>query len=144
MGGIDLNHASCPQANEIVGAARFYTPREDGLRQPWSGRVWLNPPYGGLGPKFIARLADCCRSGAVEQACALLGTHHLTSKWFGGFTAFDPLACLPNGRLRFSGSETRPAHGSVVLGIGVDPEAFWREFAGFGPVWALHGRRAAP
>jgi hypothetical protein len=27
-------------------AAQHYTERDDGLKQPWHGRVWLNPPYG--------------------------------------------------------------------------------------------------
>ena len=32
--------------SENAKCARFYTPAQNGLAQPWSGNVWLNPPYG--------------------------------------------------------------------------------------------------
>jgi hypothetical protein len=30
----------------FVPARRVYTEADDGLRQPWFGTVWLNPPFG--------------------------------------------------------------------------------------------------
>jgi hypothetical protein len=30
----------------ICPALRYLTPVEDGLRQPWEGVVWMNPPFG--------------------------------------------------------------------------------------------------
>ncbi len=44
LGGIDLDPASCAQANETVQAARYCGVADDGLKQEWKGRVWLNPP----------------------------------------------------------------------------------------------------
>jgi ParB family transcriptional regulator, chromosome partitioning protein len=138
MGGIDLDPASCPQANETVRATRFYTVKEDGLRQQWSGKVWLNPPYGRVGPKFIAKLAESYRSAALTQACLILASNHQHTKWFSSLTTLKPIKCSSNGRLKFSGKGS-PKHGSVVLGIGVDRDAFGREFARFGEVWTPYG-----
>lgn len=40
----DVDVASPPWATHVP-AKRAFTKAEDGLGQPWSGRVWMNPPY---------------------------------------------------------------------------------------------------
>src|SRR5262249_31538221 len=40
LGAIDLDPASCPQAQEAVRAAHYFTAADDGLSRPWHGRVW--------------------------------------------------------------------------------------------------------
>ena len=46
----DLDPASCPKELSSVPARRIYTIEDDGLSQPWQGRVWLNPPYSNPTP----------------------------------------------------------------------------------------------
>src|SRR5262245_41314315 len=47
LDGIDLDPASCEMANEIVGARKFVTKADDGLRCHWTARsLFCNPPYG--------------------------------------------------------------------------------------------------
>lgn len=48
MGAIDLDPASCALANETVRASAFFSKLDDGLKQKWHGRVWLNPPGGQM------------------------------------------------------------------------------------------------
>lgn len=42
---IDLDPASCQEANRVIGAARFFTVKDDGLAMTWDAEtVWCNPP----------------------------------------------------------------------------------------------------
>jgi len=41
---------------------QFFTKRQDGLKQPWHGNVWLNPPYDNIGP-WAAKAWEYSSSG---------------------------------------------------------------------------------
>lgn len=45
LGAFDLDPCA-PVSPPWPMAARTFTTLIDGLSQPWTGRVWLNPPYG--------------------------------------------------------------------------------------------------
>jgi hypothetical protein len=38
-------------------AIKHYTIVDDGLNQPWEGRVWLNPPYGPQTGMWLKKMA---------------------------------------------------------------------------------------
>ena len=43
-------------ARSSVPSRYFYNAEDDGLSREWHGRVWLNPPYGPVLPKFVDRM----------------------------------------------------------------------------------------
>lgn len=57
LGAFDLDPCAAPIPRPWPTAGRHFTAADDGLRHPWSGRVWLNPPYSRM-EVWLARLAD--------------------------------------------------------------------------------------
>lgn len=44
---------------ENAKCERYYTPEQDGLKQPWDGVVWCNPPYSkGNIPKWLEKASN--------------------------------------------------------------------------------------
>jgi hypothetical protein len=156
MGGIDLDPASHEEANRVVNAARYFTADDDGLKQPWRGRVFLNPP-GGLVGEFWAKLV------AEYQAC-----HVTQAVWIGysleqlqtlqcvgaALTPLDFPICVTNRRIAFVENEQKrlarvakllaagktpnqkssPSHGNYIAYLGAEPERFAAIFSQFGQV----------
>mgnify|MGYP003386834170 CR=1 FL=1 len=72
LGQFDLDPCA-PITRPWPTAARHYTIEDDGLIQPWSGRVWCNPPYGLEAAKWLARCAD--HGDAIALIFARTETH---------------------------------------------------------------------
>lgn len=140
MGGIDLDPASCAAANEIVGAKTFYDQNTDGLTQPWTGRVWMNPPYGKATKFFIVKLLDEFTKGNVTQAITLLSVNTVDRGWFKPL--WDHTVCFTYGRVKFTSPDvgdkvakaTSPPIGSVFVYLGQQVKTFAEHFSPVGAV----------
>jgi DNA N-6-adenine-methyltransferase (Dam) len=80
LGEIDLDPMSCPQANRIVRATRIFTKAEDGLRQEWHGRVWLNAPFNRMRPS-VQKLLHEYKAGRTTEAI-MLSISSTSTRWF--------------------------------------------------------------
>jgi phage N-6-adenine-methyltransferase len=135
LGAIDLDPASNALAQETVKAQRYFDKDQDGLRQPWYGRVWLNPPYQRLLiGKFISKLLMEWNAGRVTECIAL--THNYTdAMWFHDAASAADVVCFTQGRIRFyepSGALAKPTQGQAFLYFGQQHDAFRREFGRLG------------
>lgn len=149
LGGIDLDPASCPDANQTVRAIRYYTKEQDGLAQPWYGRTWLNPPFSrvnvargmepGDHPKsmlqaWIDKLISEHRCGNVPAAI-LLTKADPKQKWFQPL--WDYTICFSRDRVYFNRPGLEPEKmmfGTVFVYLGPDPEKFVSVFRQFGRI----------
>lgn len=141
LGGIDLDPASCELAQATIKAKRYYTKADDGLAQPWEGRVYLNPPYGTTGGEsnqgiWAQRLAEAYTSGAVTGA-VLLVKAALGYEWFEALWYRWPV-CFPRRRLSFGmpdgSGDGQSKQGSALFYFGREPERFEERFRQFGRV----------
>jgi ParB family chromosome partitioning protein len=149
LGGIDLDPASCAEANQTVGARYFYDKEDDGLAQPWYRRVYLNPPYSlegaarGMEPGrvkkavmtyWIEKLIEEYRLGRVDQAI-LLSKADPKQLWFQSL--WDYPICFVRSRLLFNRPGLPPEKhqfGNVFVYFGRDQDKFLEVFTQFGPV----------
>lgn len=140
LGGIDLDPASCPEAQIIVGASAHYGRQSsggfvDGLTRPWSGCVFINPPgterdtsgkvLRGTGPgawwrKLLDEL-DAGRTTAAIWVAYSIEQVQQTQGWGGGMLQRAAAVCFPAKRIRFwrhNGQRlvpgAQPTHASAI------------------------------
>ena len=139
MGGIDLDPASHEVANRCVKAKRYFTADDDGLSQPWTGRVFLNPPYSRQAGKaeFIAKLAASFDAGTVTAATVVL-SYDFSASWFEPLRGLYAAICLFRGRVQFykvtPGDGHDPALGTSLVYLGPDVGRFSKAVTSFGDV----------
>lgn len=90
----DLDPAAPPGGVPWVPAERHYCEADDGLTQPWDGRVWLNPPYGPHTAAWLRKLA------AHGDGIALVFARTDTA-WFHETVPSADVVCFLEGRLTF-------------------------------------------
>lgn len=118
LGHFDLDPcASAAHPHRI--AARSFTKAADGLKQPWVGRVFCNPPYGNETKLWLAK---CAEHG---NAIALIFARTETEMWFQHVWPKAHAVFFFKGRLRFVHDDgSAPWHGagapSALVAYGVD------------------------
>jgi ParB-like chromosome segregation protein Spo0J len=111
LGDFDLDPASTEEAQQRVRATQYFMLANDGLAQPWAGKVWMNLPYAAnLIGKFVSKLVGHVRSGDVPSAIMLVN-NRTDAAWFH-----------------------EAANGAAFFYFGDNPDAFERVFCEIGKV----------
>lgn len=126
----DLDPCSPGQGLTHVPARRALTEADDGLAHHWSGRVWLNPPYGRGISTWLQRAEEHAISGA-GSVIALVPARTDTA-WFQHFAARADGLLLHAGRISFHrGDKDAPPTGSPGTGSAFLAFGSWA-------AWKLH------
>ena len=107
------NNAKCP---------RFYTQKDNGLKQSWANEVvFMNPPYGGNTGKWIEKAWYESQNGAVVVCLIICGTDR--SYWHDYIFPYASEIRWLRGRIAFGNAKsTAPFANAVLVFNGEKPQ----------------------
>lgn len=109
--GFSLDVCALP---ENAKCERYYTPEMDGLIQPWTGRVWCNPPYGREIARWVERGYQSIATGAADVVVMLLPARTDT-QWFHKYIYGKGEIRFVKGRLKFGDAKNSAPFPSMVV-----------------------------
>jgi phage N-6-adenine-methyltransferase len=106
--------------------ARYFTPDEDGLSQVWTGRCFMNPPYGREIGDWVHKAFKSAERDAEFVVC--LVPARVDTDWWWRCCRFGEIRFL-RGRLHFDdGEDAAPFPSAVVIfGKDFEPNVVWWE-----------------
>lgn len=141
LGGIDLDPASCHDANHVVQARQYFSTR--GLESRWSGRVFCNPPGGRLNGKSQQKIWWERFSTAYITGETLAGIFvafsiemlQVTQSCVYPAVTFP--VCTPKRRIKYwrsTGPAVSPPHASCIVYAGRELGRFVEAFSSIGAI----------
>jgi len=96
-------NAKCP---------RYYTKVDDGLKQPWMGKCWMNPPYGRVISDWMRKAYESAQAGATVVCLVPARTD---TAWWHDYAAKGEVRFI-RGRLKFGdGKNSAPFPSALVV-----------------------------
>jgi len=90
---------------------RYFTRRDDGLKQTWRGVCWMNPPYGREIGAWIEKAHQSAKDGAT---IACLVPARTDTAWWWDYCTRGEIRFL-RGRLQFSKAENGAPFPSALV-----------------------------
>jgi phage N-6-adenine-methyltransferase len=98
---------------ENAKCERYFTRDDDGLAQTWTGRVWMNPPYGRAVPNWMGKAWESSQTTAEIVVC--LVPARTDTAWWHEFAVQGEIEFL-RGRLKFGSlTNSAPFPSAVVV-----------------------------
>jgi phage N-6-adenine-methyltransferase len=101
----------CATASNAKCSA-FFSPEIDGLKQPWRGRCWMNPPYGRDIGLWMEKAYHSSLQGATVVCLIPARTD---TRWWNEWAMRGEIRFL-RGRIRFVGAlDDAPFPSAIVI-----------------------------
>ena len=146
MGAIDCDPAA--DIGKHIPAAVHFTKHQDGLSKRWTGRTWLNPPFGADIGNWFIHLEREYLAGRVTEAVVLWKAATET-RAFRVLTRLSDTIAFPHKRIEFlPGSVRAGGKGSnfspVLFYVGDNPARFASAYGDIADIWKLQRLNAIP
>ena len=132
----EINLDPCADDGQHIPAGKHYTFDDNGLEQPWCGKVYMNPPYSHPGA-WMRKLQLEFETGNVDEAIALVPAATDTN-WLSPVLKTQPV-CFWKGRIKFLGQDYQPKSSArqshVLVYWGNNWQKFREVFEDYGVVY---------
>ena len=114
-GSIHNLHLDVCATAENTKCQRYYSLVENGLKQNWGGRIWMNPPYSNVAPW----VAKAYRSRNMCEIIVCLLPASTDTKWFHSFVYRKAGLLFIKGRISFEYKNTTYYHNRYPLMVAI-------------------------
>jgi hypothetical protein len=131
-GTIDLDPASCFEANKTIKANAYFVESHQGLNHRWKGSIWCNPPYcDGATQEWVFNVAKKYLAEESSIECAIVLVNRSDAKWYydfldnheGGYYQFRKRIKFINGQPE-SDKPSSPRYNNDLIYWGKNPLGF--------------------
>jgi phage N-6-adenine-methyltransferase len=98
-------------SSENTKCPRYYTQHDDGLAQPWTGRCWMNPPYGRTIGLWMRKAYEESLRGALVVC---LVPSRTDTAWWHDYAMKGDVTFI-RGRLKFGGHKNSAPFPSALV-----------------------------
>jgi phage N-6-adenine-methyltransferase len=89
----------------------YFNKETDGLKQVWTGKCWMNPPYGREIGKWMKKAYESAGCGTIVVCLVPARTD---TKWWHDYAIKGQITFI-KGRLKFGGSKNSAPFPSAVV-----------------------------
>lgn len=112
-------------SEENTKCDEYFTREDDALSREWSGRCWLNPPYGGSGKNRLSLWVKKAYEESMKNTCmvAMLIPARTNTVWWHDYCMKASEILLIKGRPIFKGCKYGLPQPLAVIIFGNDTQS---------------------